>query len=121
MQESRIVRDTREYIHRIGGRSIKIQGSGACVGEPDLIFCVAGQFFAWEAKIPGAPYRVPRRKWKNYPEYMRKWLALGCEVSQADCLEEWKDAGASVGVFHSVDEIREGIIRAVGHEITMRT
>ena len=119
-KESTIVRNCREYIKSLGGRSIKIEGSVKLEKEPDLIFCLKGRFFAWEGKVPNAGYRVPKKLWKDYSPEIVKWLKLGCDVAQADSLNEWEKAGGNVGVFRSVDELREAISHELGYEVAMR-
>lgn len=54
-------------------------------GDPDIYGCINGKMFLIEAKQPGKqPTRQQRRR-----------------------LEQWKEAGAVVGVAHSLDEAKE--------------
>ena len=67
--------------HTLG---IKIHGSPfARKGEPDIIGCCQGRFFAFEVKTAtGKPTRL-----------------------QLHRLEEWRQAGAIVGIVRSVEEV----------------
>jgi len=117
--ESAVVRKARELIKSMGGRSVKIQGSSSLISEPDLIFCIEGRFFAFEAKDPDFKYRVPVYKWSDYPPEIVKWLKQGCDVSQGDTLNEWEKTGAVVGVFCTVDELRRDISNEFCYEGTV--
>ena len=71
-------------------------GGMGIAGDPDIDACVCGRSLQIEVKRPGekpTPLQVKR-------------------------LEEWRLAGAIVGVVHSVDEVREIFLK---NEISIRT
>lgn len=83
MSEYTLVTAIRAELKKRGATSIKIHGSpNARKGEPDIIGCYNGLFFAMEVKLD---YNKPTK------------------IQQAR-LREWKKSGARVGVVRSVDE-----------------
>jgi len=89
--EKSIVAGILKYLNGIEGcHAVKTHGSAFSGGQPDVDVCFHGQTIKLEVKRPGKK----------------------ATVLQEAVLEQWKAAGAVVGVVTSVDEVKE-IIKVV--------
>ncbi|MBO8158844.1 VRR-NUC domain-containing protein [Thermosyntropha sp.] len=85
--ESTVVKNIIKYLNSLDNcRAIKTSGDAKRAGEPDIDCVYCGQSIKLEVKRPGNN-RVTK-------------------LQQA-MLQKWADAGAVVGVVHSVDEVKE--------------
>jgi len=81
--ETHLVNDIRSKLIKKGANVIKLHGSSfSRIGEPDLIGCYRGKFFAIEVKID-------HNKLSEIQKYR---------------LNQWKRTGAYVGVARSIDD-----------------
>ena len=86
-REAAVVRAIMAWLKSQPGVLVrKLHGSEfAVAGDPDLYGSWRGKFFTFEVKRPGGPGPTPLQKLR---------------------LEEWRKAGAVVGVVRSVDDVR---------------
>jgi len=90
--EKSIANGILKYLNGIQGcHAVKTHGSAYSGGQPDVDVCFHGQTIKLEVKRPGKK----------------------ATVLQEAVLEQWKAAGAIVGVVTSVDEVKE-IMKGVG-------
>lgn len=84
--ETTLVNLGKDLLKARGCAVIKLHGSVfSRHGEPDLIGCKDGRFFAVEAKQPGQPLR--------HDQYLRlkEWQKRGAIVGVADCADDFID------------------------------
>lgn len=83
-RESTIVAAILQALKSVKGLAVRKRWTGgmAAAGDPDLTGCYRGRHFELEVKVPGGKLtRLQRAR-----------------------LEEWREAGAIIGVVHSVAE-----------------
>jgi len=84
MKESVLVKKIMDAIRSHGWQCMKTHGGRFSSGQPDIIGCAAGRFFALEVKVPGREGTLTKL--------------------QAASLASWKSAGGVSEVVTSVDQ-----------------